>query len=115
MSVKKDLDIKKIEIETNPKAWFGIILMFLLLFILPINIIYYMNNPEDLNPSIAGITSDNSGRYITLPLVNFVFDTQLKDPSTISFTLGSALLFIAFIMIIIFFWDFRNRERKYVR
>jgi hypothetical protein len=113
MEKEKDSSIKKIEIDINIKSLVGLVLMFLVLFVLPVNIIYYMNNPQEIGPSIAGIVSDNSGRYYTLPIFNFQFDTQLRDPSTISFTIGIAFLLLAIVMIAIFFVDFRSRERKY--
>jgi hypothetical protein len=110
---KKDNRIHKIEIDLSPKMILGIALMFLALFVLPVNIIYYMNNPQDIGPRVAGLTSDESGRYYTIPIINFAFDTQLREPSTISFVFGAALLIISIIMIGVFFVDFRHREKKY--
>jgi hypothetical protein len=110
---KKDIKIHKIEIDLSPKMILGILLMFLALFVLPVNIVYYMNNPLDVGPSVAGLSTNQSGRYYNIPIINFAFDTQLREPSTISFVFGAALLIISIIMIIVFFVDFRHRERKY--
>lgn len=113
MDNKKDVEIKKIEIDLSIKNILGISFMFLFLFIFPIQIIYYQNNPSELAPSVLGITSDNSGRYFNIPLINFNFDTHLTDPATISVVFVSLLVTISIILIIIFFIDFKNRERKY--
>lgn len=110
---KRDNRIHKIEIDLSPRMILGVVFMFLALFVLPVNIIYFMNNPQDIGPSVAGLTSDESGRYYTIPVINFAFDTQLREPSTISFVFGAALLIISVIMIGVFFVDFRHREKKY--
>jgi hypothetical protein len=110
---KNDISIKKIEIDIDIRLFIGIVLMFLLLFILPIRIIYYLNNPNEFGLGVLGITSDNSGRYLNIPLFNFQFDTTLREPQTITFVFIILVLLISIILITVFFIDFKNREKKY--
>jgi hypothetical protein len=62
---------------------------------------------------VAAAYTDNSGRYINIPIVNFAFDTTLREPSTISFLFGAILLVLSLIIILILFADFKKKENKY--
>ncbi len=110
--------IKSIEISTDPKDWLLIVVCFLVLFVLPIQLGLVLDNPEKFsnitNGNVLGVTTDNTGRFVDIPILGFQFDTQLRDPSTISFLFGVIMLTLAIILIIVFFSDFRKKEKKYI-
>jgi len=117
MEKKNSNKIESIQIAGDLRVWFVVGIMFLLLFVFPIQIIEIVSNPDKLqqfsSPSVLGITTDNSGRFINIPFLGFPFDTELRDPSTLSFLFGSILFIIGLIALIIFFIDFRKKEKKY--
>lgn len=118
MEKKNTNKIETIQLAGDLRAWLIVGIMFLLLFVFPIQIIEILSDPEKMeqisSPSVLGITTDNSGRFGNTPILNFSFDTELRDPSTISFLFGAIMLLIALIALIIFFIDFRKKERKYI-
>jgi hypothetical protein len=109
----------KFEVELGFKKVFLLGLMFLTMFVLPVRIVEYLNSQDQQGwnnsgaPQVAGLFTDNTGRYLTLPLVNFQFDTTLREPSTITFLFGTILIVIALLIVVILFKDFRKREHKY--
>ena len=121
MTVPKTKPVK-FEFELGFGKLLVLFAMFLTIFVLPIKIVDYLNTRDQNvwetagnngSGRVAGLITDNTGRYLTLPLVNFKFDTTLREPGTISFLFGSILLVLALVIVIIFYLDFRKRERKY--
>lgn len=110
----------KIEVEFGFKKLFLLVFMFLTIFILPVRIVDYLNVQDQKGwensggtAKVAGLFTDNSDRYFQVPILNFQFDTTLRDASTISFLFGTILIVLALVIVIIFFKDFRKREHKY--
>jgi hypothetical protein len=62
---------------------------------------------------VAGISTDNTGRYFNIPIINFQFDSTMRDPATISFSFGFILLLLSAVIILLLFVDFRKKENKY--
>jgi Na+-transporting methylmalonyl-CoA/oxaloacetate decarboxylase gamma subunit len=104
---------------TGIKQWLAFAFLFLLIFVLPIKTVDWLNNPASApwaagnSGQVLAATTDNSGRYQVIPVLNFPFDTHLHDPATISFLAGVVLLVLAIVIIAILFYDFRKREQKY--
>ena len=64
-------------------------------------------------PQVAGVYTDNTGRYFNIPILNFPFDTTMRDSATISFAFGAILIILSAIIILLLFADFRKKEMKY--
>jgi hypothetical protein len=115
-SVNAEHKIFRLSFETGFKPWLAAIVMVIMFFILPIYAVDWLSTPQVdalLTGKVAGITTDNTGRYLQVPLLNFQFDTSLRDSGSISMTFGAILLVLAIIIILISFLDFRKHEHKY--
>lgn len=109
-----------ISLKASWQEWCGLVAMFLLLFILPIQAVNWENQTtvttvKTIAPAsqVLGISTDNASKYVVLPLINFRFDTTFQDSGTISFTIGSIAILASLILIIFLIRDFRKREHKY--
>lgn len=107
-------DPPKFSFDASIRQWVVLVAMFVFLFILPIQAVNWdVSAPQATNnPSVLGIETDNS-RYITLPIINFQFDTSFQETATISFTVGTAIIVVALVLLVIFIKDFRKKEYKY--
>lgn len=106
----------RVSLEKDIKAWIGYVVCFLLLFVLPIKAVDIMNAPATpvTNPiKQAAVLGETTSRYVTLPLLNFRFDTWLKETSTIAFLAGTVVLVVAVVIILLLFRNFKKREQKY--
>ncbi len=115
-STSNNTSIFKISFETEFKQWFVSVLLMFAIFVMPIQAVNFLNNPkvdQVLSGRVAGITTDNSGRYLQVPVLNFQFDTSLREPGSIAVLFGVILVFIALTIILISFVNFRKREHKY--
>lgn len=103
----------KLDIEKSFATWAGFIVTGILFFIVPILAVQEMNRTPTGAGQVMGLTTDNSGRYALLPVINFQFDTWLQDPATISLVLGAVLLLLALVIIFLFMGDFRKKDLRY--
>lgn len=113
----------KFQLEMGFRQFFASVLMLTLFFFVPIQLITnwgsisadikntFASAPS--NAQVLGISTDNTGRYFNIPIVNFKFDSTMRDPATISFSFGFILLLLSVIIILLMFADFRKKERKY--
>jgi len=123
----QDLTKKPVRFEMNLGygQFFASLLTLGIFFVMPImivnnwaDILSGVQTAFDVSPTasavrVAGITTDNMAKYIKIPILNFSFDTTLRDPSTISFLFGTILLLLSILIILILFADFRRKEKKY--
>ena len=115
----------KFEFDFGFTQFFASLLIVGLFFVLPIitindwpDIVGGVQKVFDVNSTnsiakVAGIYTDNSGRYYQIPIIQFSFDTTLREPSTLSFLFGLILLILSIIILLILFADFRKKEKKY--
>lgn len=113
----------KFQLEMGFKQFFASVLMLILFFFVPIQLITNWESvstdlkntfsPAPAESQILGISTDNTGRYFNIPIINFKFDSTMRDPATISFSFGFILLLLSVIIILLMFADFRKKERKY--
>jgi hypothetical protein len=112
----------KFQFEVGYGQFFGALLVLFVFFFVPIELIANWGTiSTNFNkafstqgvPQVAGISTDNTGRYFNIPIINFPFDSTMRDPATISFAFGFILLLLSLIIILLMFADFRKKERKY--
>ncbi len=113
----------KFQLEMGFRQFFASVLMLTLFFFVPIQLITNWESvstdlkntfaPAPSNAQVLGISTDNTGRYFNIPIINFKFDSTMRDPATISFAFGFILLLLSVIIILLMFADFRKKERKY--
>lgn len=124
MEEKKNLTKKpvKFQFEIGYGQFIVSLLVLGLFFFLPIQLIANWGGisqgitqafSTQGQPQVAGINTDNTGRYFNVPVINFPFDTTMRDSATISFTFGTILIGLSIIIILLLFADFRKKEMKY--
>jgi uncharacterized membrane protein YjgN (DUF898 family) len=124
MEEKKNLTKKPVrfQFEIGYGQFIVSLLVLGLFFLLPIQLISNWTSisqgitrafSSQGQPQVAGIYTDNTGRYLNIPILNFSFDTTMRDSATISFTFGSILIVLSIIIVLLLFADFRKKEMKY--
>jgi len=113
----------KLQLEMGFRQFFASVLMLTFFFFVPIQLITNWESvstdlkntfsPPPAESQVLGISTDNTGRYFNIPIINFKFDSTMRDPATISFSFGFILLLLSIIIILLMFADFRKKERKY--
>ena len=112
----------KFQMDFGFGQFFISILILGLFFVLPIQLVTNWDSvtaslsntfSPTPQPQVAGIFTDNSGRYFNVPIINFKFDTSMRDPATISFAFGVILLVLCIVIVLVLFADFRKKEMKY--
>jgi hypothetical protein len=104
--------------DVNFRQFMVIAMMFLVLFVMPIQlynyILAYRNNQVQETYTISALLQNNRGqvaglstaeidaqRYYSIPIINFDFDTQLQNPATIYFLFGVILILTSLVVGII--------------
>lgn len=105
-------DPPKFSIDASARQWVVLVLMFIFLFVLPIVAVNWESQPVQQQADVLGVSSDSS-RYITLPIINFKFDTTFQEPATISFTIGTLVIVVALTVLVFVIRDYRKKEYKY--
>ena len=132
----------QITVDRDFKTWFALIVLFVCFFVLPIFAVSWLNSFNYQQPAantavstgagnvanggntaasgaatnagnVLGVSTDNTSHYFNIPILNFNFDTQFKEPATVSFVVGLLLFIVAVVVIVLMFRDFREREHKY--
>jgi len=124
MEEKKNLTKKPVrfQFEIGYGQFIVSLLVVSLFFVLPIQLIANWTSISQSvtqafsgqgQPQVAGIYTDNTGRYFNIPIINFSFDTTMRDSATLSFAFGTILIGLSIIIILLLFADFRKKEMKY--
>jgi Na+/phosphate symporter len=112
----------KFQMDFGFGQFFISILILGLFFVLPIQLVsnwdtvtatFTKTFSPTPQPQVAGIFTDNTGRYFNVPIINFKFDSTMRDPATISFAFGVILLVLCIVIVLVLFADFRKKEMKY--
>lgn len=119
---KKNLTNKPVrfQLELGYAQFFISLFVMVMFFVVPIQVISNwgsissnLGNAFSPQPQVAGISTDNTGRYFNIPIVNFQFDSTMHDPATISFAFGLILIILSIVIVMLLFADFRKKEMKY--
>lgn len=104
-----------LQIDLNFRQLVVICLMFGILFVMPVQLYHYLLNyrstltnetytqtalVETDRGQVAGVSTTQliADRYYQIPVLNFNFDTQLKDTTTIYFLFGIIMILTSIVV-----------------
>lgn len=112
----QDTPKDKIRIEFNGgfRQYFAAVFLFVLIFVLPVTIHENWTQISEEGEKVLGIATEmTDNRYYVVPLLNFKFDTELRESSTLIFIAGIFILVLGIIVSIVMWIDFRRKLKKY--